>query len=81
MDLSFIAEEIAIIMDDDSFAYIRSMPHDVAKVVAPDLPEIDPDVELWALFDGKGGLLLLTDNRSSTFFQAAANDLTVVMRH
>lgn len=68
-------------MEDESLAYVRSMPHDIARIVAPELPEIDPDVELWALFDGKGGLLLLTDNRSSTFFQAAANDLTVMTRH
>lgn len=81
MDLSLVAEEIAIIMEDASLAYVRSMPHDVARIVAPDLPEIDPDVELWALFDGQGGLILLTDNRSSTFFQAAANDLTVMTRH
>lgn len=69
------------LMEDDGLAYVRSMPHDVARIVAPDLPEIDPDVELWALFDGQGGLILLTDNRSSTFFQAAANDLTVMTRH
>ena len=68
-------------MEDETFAYIRSMPHDVAKIVAPDLPEIDPDVELWALFDGKGGLLLLTDDRFGTFFHAAANDLTVMTLH
>ena len=68
-------------MEDDSLAYVRSMLHDVARIVAPDLPEIDPATELWALFDGNGGLLLLTDNRSSTFFQAAANDLTVMARH
>lgn len=81
MDLSLIAEDLAIILDDESFAYVRSMPHDIARIVAPELPEIDPSIELWALFDGKGGLLLLTDNRSSTFFQAAANDLIVTTRH
>ncbi len=61
--------------------YIRSLTPEQAKVVAPDLPEIDADVKLWALFDEDGALVLLTDNRSSTFFTAAANDLTVMTRH
>lgn len=62
-------------------AYIRSLPHDLAKVVAPELPDVDPDVELWALFDEHGGLVLLTDNRSATFFKANADDMTVKARH
>lgn len=62
-------------------AYIRSMTREEAKVVAPELPEIDADVKLWALFDENGDLVLLTDNRSSTFFKAAADDLTVMTRH
>ena len=49
--------------------------------VIPDMPDVDADVELWALFDEDGCLILLTDNRSSTFFQAAADEMTVRMRH
>lgn len=61
--------------------YIRDIPHDLAKVVAPELPEIDPDAKLYGLFDEDGGLVLLTDNRSATFFKANADDMTVKARH
>ena len=36
----------------------------------PEAPEIDPSLDLWALFGADGTPLLLTDNRSSTFFKA-----------
>lgn len=61
--------------------YIRSLTADQAKQSIPSLPDIDPDKELWALFDEDGELVLLTDNRSSTFFKAAADDMTVRTRH
>lgn len=81
MAFTLTTDDDGSIVADDSLAYVRSMPHDLAKVVAPDLPEIDPDIKLWALFDGNGGLILLTDNRSSTFFKAAEGDMTVMARH
>lgn len=61
--------------------YIRHLTPDQSRVVAPELPDIDADMDLWALFDEEGGLILLTDNRSSTFFKAAADDMTVRMVH
>lgn len=59
--------------------YIRSLTPEQAKAVILDMPDVDADTELWALFDEDGELILLTDNRSSTFFKAAADDMTVKM--
>ncbi len=61
--------------------YIRHLTPEQAKTLAPELLEIDPDIKLWALFAENGELILLTDNRSSTFFKAAEDDMTVKMRH
>lgn len=61
--------------------YIRNLTHDQAKAVAPELQDIDADVELWALFDQDGYLILLTDNRSSTFFKAYQDEMTVRTVH
>lgn len=61
--------------------YICNLTHDQAKVVAPELQDIDADVELWALFDQDGSLILLTDNRSSTFSKAHEDEMTVRTVH
>lgn len=36
---------------------------------------------IWILFDGDGREVLVTDNRSSVFFHAAAIDMKIVLRH
>ncbi|MGO7424177.1 DUF1150 family protein, partial [Rhizobium ruizarguesonis] len=47
----------------------------------PEAPDIDPTVDLWALFGADGTPILLTDNRSSTFFKAAEDELKTVSLH
>jgi len=53
---------------------------EVAKCF-PEAPDIDPSVDLWALFGADGTPILLTDNRSSTFFKAAEDELKTVSLH
>lgn len=61
--------------------YIRKIhPEDVSRCF-PEAPEIDPALDLWALFGADGTPILLTDNRSSTFFKAAEDDLRTVTLH
>jgi hypothetical protein len=47
----------------------------------PEAPDVDPALDLWALFGADGTPILLTDNRSSTFFKAAEDDLKTVTVH
>jgi hypothetical protein len=47
----------------------------------PEAPDIDPKLDLWALFGADGTPILLTDNRSSTFFKAAEDELKTVSLH
>jgi len=61
--------------------YIRKMKADEVSRVFPEAPEIDPSLDLWALFGADGTPILLTDNRSSTFFKAAEDDLRTVSLH
>lgn len=68
-------------LEPDGLGYVRSMTPSQARLVAPQLPEIDDDTQLWALFDGNGELLLLTDNRSSTFFKAAEDEISLRTVH
>lgn len=62
-------------------AYIRKMDWSEVSRCFPEAPEIDPDVDLWALFGADGTPILLTDNRSSTFYRAAEDELKTVSLH
>ncbi|MBB4009471.1 BQ00720 family protein [Allorhizobium taibaishanense] len=61
--------------------YIRKIRYDEVSRCFPDAPEIDPRTDLWALFAADGTPILLTDNRSSTFFKAAEDELKTVSLH
>ncbi|KAA1185752.1 DUF1150 family protein [Rhizobium tropici] len=62
-------------------AYIRKMDWSEVSRCFPEAPSIDPDVDLWALFGADGTPILLTDNRSSTFYRAAEDELKTVSLH
>jgi len=61
--------------------YIRKIKSDEVSRCFPEAPEMEPDLDLWALFGADGTPILLTDNRSSTFFKAAEDDLKTVSLH
>ncbi len=61
--------------------YIRKMRADEVSRCFPEAPEIDPGLDLWALFGADGTPILLTDNRSSTFYKAAEDELRTVSLH
>ena len=45
-------------------AYIRKIRSEEVSRCFPEAPDIDPSVDLWALFGADGTPILLTDNRS-----------------
>jgi hypothetical protein len=61
--------------------YIRKMRSEDVASVFPEAPDLNPGIDLWALFGADGTPILLTDNRSSTFFKAAEDDLQTVPLH
>jgi hypothetical protein len=61
--------------------YIRKMRSEDVSRVFPEAPDLNPGLDLWALFGADGTPILLTDNRSSTFFKAAEDDLPTVSLH
>jgi len=56
--------------------YIRKMRSEDVSRVFPEAPDLNPGLDLWALFGADGTPILLTDNRSSTFYKAAEDELT-----
>lgn len=68
-------------LGEGEIGYIRKISAaDVGKCF-PEAPDLDPDIDLWALFGADGTPILLTDNRSSTFFKAAEDELRTVTVH
>jgi|TARA_R110002051_G_scaffold23525_3_gene59285 hypothetical protein len=61
--------------------YIRKIRSEDVSRCFPEAPDMDPNLDLWALFGADGTPILLTDNRSSTFFKAAEDDLKTVSLH
>ncbi len=61
--------------------YIRKMRSEEVSRCFPEAPDIDPSLDLWALFGADGTPILLTDNRSSTFYKAAEDELKTVSLH
>jgi hypothetical protein len=61
--------------------YIRKMRSEDVIARFPDAPEMNPGLDLWALFGADGTPILLTDNRSSTFYRAAEDELKTVALH
>ncbi|GEO83625.1 MULTISPECIES: DUF1150 family protein [Alphaproteobacteria] len=61
--------------------YIRKMRSDEVSRCFPEAPDVNPNLDLWALFAADGTPILLTDNRSSTFYKAAEDELKTVSLH
>lgn len=74
------AADLAL-MGAGKIGYIRKMRSEEVSARFPQAPALDPGLELWALFGADGTPILLTDNRSSTFYRAAEDELKTVSLH
>lgn len=61
--------------------YIRKMRSEEVAAKFPQAPEMEPGLDLWALFGADGTPILLSDNRSSAFYKAAEDELSTVSVH
>lgn len=68
-------------LGEGEIGYIRKMRSEEVSRCFPEAPEMGPGIDLWALFGADATPILLTDNRSSTFFKAAEDDLKTVTLH
>ena len=62
-------------------AYVRKIQTDDLIGRYPGLPELDPGLEMWALFAADGQPILLTGERSDAVAGAMENQLTPVAIH
>ncbi|MAZ83561.1 MAG: hypothetical protein CML31_12900 [Rhizobiales bacterium] len=68
-------------LGEGEVGYIREMTSDEVNARFPSAPQLDPGMQLWALFGADGTPILLTDDKSSTFYRAAEDELKTVSIH
>ena len=68
-------------LGEGSVAYLRKVSSDDLRGRFPGLEEIQPGMELWALFAANGQPILLSDARDRARAGAMENDLTTVAIH
>jgi hypothetical protein len=68
-------------LGEGQVGYIRKMRSEEITRRFPSAPELDPGLDLWALFSADGTPILVSDDRSSAFFKAQENDLRTVTVH
>ena len=62
-------------------AYVRPLNPDEAKGLFPQMPQVVPELELWALLGADGTPIMLADSREAVELNAQENDLESVSRH
>lgn len=62
-------------------AYVRPMRSDEARSLFPNVPEIEPGLDLWALLNADGTPIMLADSRDALVMNAHENDLETVSLH
>ena len=62
-------------------AYVRPLNPDEAKGLFPQMPQVVPELELWALLGADGTPIMLADSREAVELNAQENDLETVSRH
>jgi hypothetical protein len=62
-------------------AYIRPLKPTEARSLFPQMPQVAPDLELWALLGADGTPIMLADSREAVVMNAHENDLETVSIH
>jgi hypothetical protein len=62
-------------------AYVRPIKSDEARAFFPNLPQIAPGLELWALLAADGTPIMLADSREAVVLNAHENDLETMSLH
>ncbi len=76
-----ISKDTLAVLGNGKVGYIRKMTSDEVTERFPDAPEIQPGIDLWALFGADGTPILLSDDRSTAYDKAAEDELAAVSVH
>lgn len=76
----FDAADLAA-LGEGHIAYVRPIRSDDVKRLFPQVPDLSPGMDLFALLSASGSPILLADSRDAIVANAMANDLFAVSLH
>ena len=62
-------------------AYVRPLKAEEARDLFPQMPQVTPNLELWALLAADGTPIMLSDSREAVVMNAQEHDLEMVSLH
>jgi hypothetical protein len=65
-------------LGEGQIAYVKPMRSEEVRRLFPQAPELEPNLELFALLSASGTPILLTDSRETAMANAWAHDLRTV---
>jgi hypothetical protein len=68
-------------LGEGQVAYVRALRSDDVRRLFPQVPQMQPGLQLFALLSASGAPIMLTDSRDAAVANAWANDLRTVSLH
>ncbi len=68
-------------LGEGQVAYVKPLRSDEVRRLFPQVPQIQPGLQLFALLSASGAPIMLTDSRDAAVANAWANDLQTVSLH
>ncbi|HEX2137361.1 MAG TPA: DUF1150 domain-containing protein [Microvirga sp.] len=68
-------------LGEGQVAYVRALRSDDVRRLFPQVPQLQPGLQLFALLSASGAPIMLTDSRDAAVANAWANDLRTVSLH
>jgi hypothetical protein len=62
-------------------AYVRPLKAEEARGLFPSMPQLAPNLELWALLGADGSPIMLADSREAVLLNASENELEPMSLH
>jgi hypothetical protein len=76
-----ISPEALAQLGDGEIAYLKTMRSEEVRALFPQVPDIEPGVQLFALHAADGTPIMLTDSREAALANAESQELEMVSVH
>ena len=80
-DKQIMSQESLAGLGGGRIAYVRPLKADEARGLFPQMPQVVPNLELWALLAADGTPIMLADSREAVVMNAHENDLETMSLH
>jgi hypothetical protein len=80
-DKQIMPPEAFAVLGGGRIAYVKPLRSENAKALFPQVPEMAPGLDLWALLAADGTPIMLADSRDAVVLNAHEQDLETVSLH